>query len=1053
MISHRRSRALILVLTSGLALAGVPWAGAQEVRATDFSTARLPISPVLGEIRFEGARAWVWREGPTQRLVLDRNVRVTLGNSTFEAERAVVWLRELEDGSHQVFAALTRVRTPSADAAVSVKADFLPIRAVIAGKPELMADVRLDGPPNSSGPVRVTDDIKRALAQADDALTRAFDVAPPPRAVDSRPVRRPRVMPEEEPRVEGPRPEPPVVEPRAERPPRTDRPVVVPPPVEETRAEPEVVAEAPSPEGEVPAVVGEAVDARGARATPVRSPLFTSSGIFFISAGERITVQSGEHDSSVVVSGGVVVQYQSGVESLELTAERAVIFLKPGKLSDRLSSFSADDVLGLYLEGEVRATDGTYTLRGPRIYYDVEKNRALVLDAVFWAYDARLRSPLYMRADAVRQESAKQFSAENAVLSNTAFFKPDFTIGVRSVTIERRESPEGDTTYVDAKNITFRAGDVPFFWWPRYRGDPAQFPLRSLGFEDSNRTGGVLTSQWDALSLLGIERPPGLDVSLELDVYFDRGLGLGSRTSWETERSSGSLYWYMLPQDTGTDILSRGTRVDRDGEFRGMAFLKHRAEIAENWTILAELSKVSDEAFVMALFPEIAREARELTSRVYARHTVENRQFTAELKGALDDFIIPEHQLQTPGYMVDKLPELRYFVAAADLLAETYPGLLTHTWEASYSHMRLTFSEVDARDLGFTIDRAAQQAFGTDADDSLGDLFRSIGLDEAFVNRFDTRHELSAQLRAGEVLITPFVVGRVTVYDDDFESFSPDETSNTRFWGGAGVTAATSFQRVYRHVESDLLDLHELRHIIEPSVTVWSAGTTIDREDLPIYDVEVESLLEGSAVQARLGQTFQTKRGGPGRWRSVDFLTFNAAYVWHSDDTGRTSAVGRFYSAQPELSVPGEYFKLDSTLQLTEAFGIAGETIYDLDLHQQARSSIGVLMQHNPEFATAVELRYLNPEDVTFGRLGMQYRLTDKYRLTFNTTYNFRLDDFQTFNVRFFRRFTIGELGLALNYDNIRGETSFGFTFVPFGASSGIGQRTRSTASDDGFGG
>ena len=40
------------------------------------------------------------------------------------------------------------------------------------------------------------------------------------------------------------------------------------------------------------------------------------------------------------------------------------------------------------------------------------------------------------------------------------------------------------------------------------------------------------------------------------------------------------------------------------------------------------------------------------------------------------------------------------------------------------------------------------------------------------MTRFDTRHEVEMPLAAGPVHITPFIVGRFTGYNDDFQEFS-----------------------------------------------------------------------------------------------------------------------------------------------------------------------------------------------------------------------------------------------------------------------------------------
>lgn len=1052
------------MLSAGWATPSVALAAWQETQPgsavtspPDFAALRMPLAPFQGDISFEADRAWTWDEGPTKRIVLERDVRVGLGQTTFEAARAIVWLSRLPEDQagepvYQVFAYLVRVRTPRADAAIGIEADALPVRGVIVGRPRLKVDLRLDGPPERGGAVKPERATLDAIPAAEAELARAFEIERPPALPPVRPPRPDRPRPEQPPVQPPVQPPTPPVEPRPAEP----KPVE-PKPVQPKPVEPGPV-EQPGPQPEQPAPPGPAgpTPAQSAVPSPVTSALFRADGAFYVAAGDRVVVQSGEFDNAVIITGGVVVQYERDGQTLEISAERGVVFLKPGRMIDRLTSFSPDDVFGLYLEGEVRAVNGTYTFRAPRIYYDVQGDRALALDAVFWTYDQRLGMPLYMRADAIRQEAVNQFSAEKATLSNTAFFHPDFSIGVTSVTVEQAQRSDGSNHLImDARNITLKAGAVPFFWWPRYQGDPERIPIRSVGYQDSNRTGGVIRTQWDAYTLLGIEPLRNIDALLEIDAYFDRGLGLGLDTDWSGDHSQGSLYAYILPDDTGEDVMPRGTRIDRDGDTRGLIFFRHRAELRDGWTILAEAAYASDEAFVPALFPQIAEESRELTTRLYARRTEENAQFNVEVKGDLNDFIIPQHQLQAPGYMVDKLPQVGYVSIANDLLSENYPGLLSYTWEASYAQMRLRFSEVDAASLGFDRNAVAQRVFGSNADQSLGDLYRSLGLDEGLVNRFDTRHELSAQLKAGEVLITPFTTGRFTYYDDSFADFSPDEGDHARFWAGAGVTLATSFHRVNRNAESDLLDIHELHHIVEPSITLFHADTTIHQSDLPIYDDEVESLNDGSAVQMRLGQRWQTKRGGPGRWRSVDLLELNLDYVWHSEDTDPESPIGRFYAARPELSVPGEYVRLESILQLTEAVALAGETIYDLEIEQQARSSVGVLFEHTPDFLTTAELRYVNSQNVTYGRLGFRYVLTEKYRIAGNATYDFDNADFQTLSLNFLRRFTIGELGVLVVYNNVRGETGLGFTFTPVGASGrriGGGENRGARSSDD-FGG
>mgnify|MGYP000143127392 CR=1 FL=1 len=83
------------------------------------------------------------------------------------------------------------------------------------------------------------------------------------------------------------------------------------------------------------------------------------------------------------------------------------------------------------------------------------------------------------------------------------------------------------------------------------------------------------------------------------------------------------------------------------------------------------------------------------------------------------------------------------------------------------------------------------------------------------------------------------------MYDSDFPGYATSGTdNNARVWGAGGVRASTTLQRVWDGVDSRLLDIHRLRHIVEPGITFMSAGTNVESSNLPIYDDEVENLLE-----------------------------------------------------------------------------------------------------------------------------------------------------------------------------------------------------------------
>lgn len=966
---------------------------AQPQQPLSFDTIEFPIAPITGRIGVSAQAGWVWREGTTHRILLQEDVDVTIADHRFLAKGASLWVRKLGQGAssgvarYQVYAVFEHMR--SADGTITLSAQQIPVRAVVeVDRPiSLGLDASFAAPPSPK-------------ADAFDLMTRT-------NAVYAQ-----RVLGASADRAQAQGPKPWSIE-------------------QPTRGDAQDLAE-----GEP----GEPGDAQAPRA-----PVFEPDGVFSVSIGGRIVIDGAASGAGSVITadGGVTIQYQAPASGrwVDFRCQRVVLYTRGDAPITGVASFGTSQLEGIYLEGGVFAGDDQWSVRAPRMYLDVANNKALMLDTVFWTTDRQTAMPLYLRADAVRQTARDEFTASHARIANTAFFEPDVTLGVRDIRVTLGDTPESaadeldrrPAVRVEAKNVTLKAGPVPVLWLPGFRGDPGDFPLRQITAEDSNRSGLALKTRWNAISLFKIQAPPGVRADLNLDYYAERGLGVGLDSQWSTTEHKGGLFSYLLINDNGTDITAPGRRLERDGENRGVFALGDVWRFTNQWTLVTELSYISDEAFIPALFEDKARETENFRNRLRLERRTDDSHFALELSAVANDFIVPEHLLQSPGYQVSKLPEARFVSFAHDLLPDYDPGLLSYSFEARAGLMRLAFSEVDAASYGFTTDSLADDAFGTLATESLGDKLRAQGLDEGVVSRLDTRHELSARLDMGPLRLVPFIVGRASAYDSDFESYSPGQGDDVRFWGAGGVTVSTTFSKIDNDIESRFFDVHRMRHIVEPSITVWGSDSNFEADDLPIFDDDVEGLIEGASVRAAIDQTWQTKRGGVGRWRDVDLIKLRTEYVWSSEDAG-DSPIPQYFSSRPELSNPGEYLGASLILQPTEVLAIAGEIVYDTDADRTAKASIGTILEHRPGFTTTIEYREVEALDATFASLGARYRLSDKYAISTSANYNFRLDDFQTFNAQVLRRFQVGTLGATVRYDNIRGETSIGFVFRPLGS-------------------
>lgn len=1002
----------------------------------DFAGLRLPLDAVRGPLSFRALRAGVWTEdelsgGPgVQRLLLSGDVQVRIGLYEFDAARASVWIERLEDppsrpdspGVYQVYVYFDRVGTPTAAAGVSIAADRLPVRAVI----EPDAPIELDCAKPTPG--RPADEFvresERALAGAlrriaggtdsagaeDVSLFTAVTPLTPPTRVD----------------------------------PSTARPY---------RAAAEVDRDT---------AIGVARATSRLPFAEENAPIFAAGGIVTVAPG-RLTVYTEGPEPAIVASDGVIVQYldPTSGRGLSLEAARAVVFLNPGAGTGEPTRLRSETVRGVYLEGDVVASDGRYTIRGSRVYYDLTRNKAILLDAVFWAYDEDRRLPLYIRAETIRQESQQEFRAERARLSTSEFFTPDFSIGADSVTIRRvpRAAPGGVgedpiragfairgtgraddelllsgtriTTVVDAKDITLRAGDFPFFYFPSFSGDPGDVALKDIRFENSGATGSAVKTRWNLNSILGFDSSQGVEVDLLAQSFFDRGPAVGIDASWNLTDSAGKLFTYVLPNDDGLDLLKPGTKRARTDETRAIALAEQRWTLDDKWELFAEWASISDETFVDAFFEELGESRREFTTQGVLTRREDNTLFSLAAKTQINDFIANEWLLQSAGYSTEKLPEITYIRQNDSLLAESALGRIEWFQEWRAGRIGLNFDKPTARERGYDTPDLSTRAFGIGPDDTIASWLRGQGLFEETIYRLDTRHEFVSRLDSGHVRLEPFVVARATHYDNDFAALSAQETDNLRAWGAVGLRASTQLQRIDETASSRFFDISRLRHIIEPSATVWHAGTSVDRVDLPVYDEGIEGLTEGSALRVGVNQTWQTKRGGTRARHTADVFKLNTDLVFHSDDADRDSPVGRWNEARPELSNPGEYFVADGLWQVSDAVALTGSNVFDFEVGQPARSSAGVIIQQEPYFAAIAELRSINPLDSTYADLGLRYTLTPKYTLGARASYNLNEGGFQSTGLELRRSFAAIVIGLNASYNNVTDETSFGFVVRP----------------------
>jgi hypothetical protein len=977
----------------------------------------LPIVPLATDCTISGGRVWTWKSGDTQRLQLDRDVRITLGAYQFHADRALVWINRLptaEGTVNQIALYFDEVREPTARAGFGASGRDLLVTASARGEVILRAAIAERQMPAERD---LTLRGERRLAEYQRKL--AADLAAKSARLDVRPD------------VDLP-PTPPA---------RTLRPGQ---PIE-------------APPAEASADVGvDSVSMPVAR--PERIPVVDpeASVSFF---ARSITVS--EETDTVLLEGTANLEWISdgtdGLERLEMRAERGVVFVAPEsmrKVRERRKDLAANDLVGVYLEGNVIATDGRYTLRGSRVYYDFQTRKATVVDAVLRTTTRNARFPIvYARAEEMRQVAADTFEADRAEVSTSEFFVPHLSIGVERVTVTQ---PTGDAegTWVNADAIALRAGGRPILDLGAYRGDATRMPFRgvSMGYQDEVGLG--LETDWDLFQLMGLAPPEGLEGELSLDAYFERGPGVGVDFDLSGPLGEGKVDLYGLYDFGGTDRTSAGEDVEIDAGPRGIIDGEWQESLGGGWNLQAQGTYISDPTFVSAWREEDFDERREYETGAYLSNASANTLTSLQFKGTLNDFLANSYLLASRGYAVEKLPELQHRRAGDDLW-----GLLSWTQTWSTSLMKMQLNDRTPGQMGIP----SYAFWDVPQDVNLQDAYELAGYDSDLIGRLHSRQEIAMPFSGPGWSVSPFANLQAEGYfGDNFLAYSPDAES-FQFLGGGGVRSSVRIVRTYDSVRSRLFDVNRLRHILEPYGNVWSGFNSNQNGARPVYDQQVEGASAATVGQVGLRQQFQTQRGGPGAWESVDVLTVDAGVIISSSEADfqanelpntpfaqlkyAQSPMPSYYSWRPELSQWGSNVYGSSQWQVSDTLTLNGTGMMLLEDREYitngggffdnlARGSVGAEMRHSPDLTTYVEYRYVAPTLSELLQLGATYQIGKKYTFTVSPQIDLLVGDIRAITAGLARRFPDFDLNLFGGYDIVSDQTSVSLSMrIPANAS------------------
>lgn len=677
-------------------------------------------------------------------------------------------------------------------------------------------------------------------------------------------------------------------------------------------------------------------------------------------------------------------------------------------------------VIAVYVSGDVLLTQGDRTIRADELYYDLRHRRASARNAVLRSYDTARNIPIYVRAKQFRQVGQDAFEAEDVALSSSEFWTPQVSLEAEQIRIvdkrQERDSrglfPESDFD-VTLRDVQFKVGNTRILALPKVHSDRErpELPIRSIRMGHDRTYGTSVETRWWLSRLLGLRQPEGTDGSVSVDYYGQRGVGGGIDLRYERENYFGSLLGYVI-EDNGEDRLSRTRKgIEVPEETRGRFRFQHRQFLPYNWQVTAEASYLSDENFLEQFYRSEFNVGKEQETLLYLKRIQDNWGLSFLGKTRINDFVD----------QVEELPTAEYHMMGQSLVND-----------------RLTF---------YSDNQISRYRYRYAPDNPINEP-------DEFFTFTGTRNEIDMPLNAGAFKIVPFVAG--TFGYEDGAGFMAElddggiESEKAIVIGEGGVRISMQpFWCVYPEVESRLGDLHQLRHLVRPSLTAVG------------YIADDEVARQRDTLDLGLSQRWQTKRGPLGNRRTVDWLRWDVDFVWVADSSHQIAGPDRFLWNEPFIPLVNRdgrvippldrrttgqfgprqnYVGTEVILRLTDTTSILGDAYFDMQSGVVEQLDVGFSRLLWPNLTYYVGSRYLREVDNTLGQKGSNaltfaatYLLDPRYTVVLAEQFDFDYGANIRTDVTLIRKYHRTNLALTFSVDDSLDEQRIVLSLWPEG--------------------
>jgi LPS-assembly protein len=573
-------------------------------------------------------------------------------------------------------------------------------------------------------------------------------------------------------------------------------------------------------------------------------------------------------------------------------------------------------------QGDVTILDHGHIWRGTNFIYNFKTGD--VRSSTFKS----VQGPFQLSGQRLKGSSTNnQYTATNAFITTDDYDHPAYTIRARSITIAVGR-------YFEAHQATLFWGKTPVFYFPYYKRNLGQHP-NNWEFEPGDRGiyGPYLLSayNWYGNGLL--------DGTLHMDLRERRGVAGGPDLALHLGNWGEAAFRYYYADDT--DVGADGITAPHLQESRQRFQFNYFVQPTSNLTAKVVVNYQSDPLILRDFFE------KEYDTNVEPNSFAEVNQLWPNY--TLD--VLAQPRVVNFFETVERLPDIK-LSGGRQQVGET-PVFYEN--ESSVGYFKRAFSETNSIFLTTNSFLFPFQAGYRTTNGQPHDYEGS---------RVDTFHQFTLPENLfGWLNVTPKVGGRLTYYSD---VYGPQIHTNdqTRVVFNTGMDVNFKASRIYSGAESGLLDVHELRHIIEPDFDyVYVPAPTRSPSQIPQYDYQspsieqlpidfpennnIDSIGGMNVVRLTLRNKFQTKR----EKGIEDLLNFDVStdYSFHP---GTNHPFSDLYS---DLDFhPRSWLHFNSSIR------------YDMASNRWREAVERVIIQPSSAWSLAVSYRYLMNNDPEF---------------------------------------------------------------------------------------